>query len=90
MSGLLTFMLVVCGVFALVLVVLVIYGNALDSREEEEIYVNKEEEKMMAGDQAALVERMNRLAGIIKVLAIITGVMVIATAGVWIYTGLYQ
>jgi hypothetical protein len=75
---------------AAVLVVLVIYGNALDTRAENEIYLNKTEEKIMASDQSALVGKMNRLAQLITVLAIITGVSLLATAGVWAYIGLYK
>jgi len=75
---------------AAVLVVLVIYGNALDTRAENEIYLNKTEEKIMASDQSALVGKMNRLAQLITVLAIITGVSLLASAGVWAYIGLYK
>lgn len=89
-SSLLTYLMAFSGAVAAVLVVLVIYGNVLDSREDEEIYLNKTEEKMMASDQPALVGKMNRLAQVITVLAIITGVSLLATAGIWVYIGLYK
>jgi len=89
-SSLLTYLMAFSGAVAAVLVVLVIYGNVLDSREDEEIYLNKTEEKMMASDQPALVGKMNRLARVITVLAIITGVSLLATAGIWVYIGLYK
>jgi hypothetical protein len=89
-SSFLPYLMAFSGVVAAVLVVLVIYGNALDTRADEEIYLNKTEEKMMASDQPALVSRMNRLARVITVLAIITGVSLLATAGVWVYIGLYK
>jgi len=85
-----TYLLMFCGAVSAVLVVLVIYGNALDTRADEEIYLNKTEEKMMASDQPALVSKMNRLARVITVLAIITGVSLLATAGIWVYIGLYK
>jgi len=90
MSTLLTCLMGFSGAVAAILVVLVIYGNALDTRAEDEIYLNKTEEKMMAGDQPALIGKMNRLAQLITVLAIITGVSLLATAGVWAYIGLYK
>jgi hypothetical protein len=90
LSNLLTYLMGFSGAVAAVLVVLVIYGNVLDSREDEEIYLNKTEEKMMASDQPALVTRMNHLARVITVLAIITGVSLFATAGIWVYIGLYK
>jgi hypothetical protein len=90
LSSLLTYLFMFCGAVTTVLVVLVIYGNTLDTRADEEIYLNKTEEKMMASDQPALVSKMNRLARVITVLAIITGVSLLATAGVWVYIGLYK
>jgi hypothetical protein len=90
MSILLTCLIGFSGAIAAILVVLVIYGNALDTRAEDEIYLNKTEEKMMAGEQPALIARMNRLAQLITVLAIITGVSLLATAGVWAYIGLHK
>lgn len=89
-SSLLTYLMAFSGAVAAVLVILVIYGNVLDSREDEEIYLNKTEEKMMASDQPALVGKMNRLARVITVLAFITGVSLLATAGIWVYIGLYK
>jgi hypothetical protein len=88
MSSLLTYLMVLSGAAAIVLVVLVIYGNVLDTRSDDEIYLNKTEEKMMASDQPALVNQMDRLARVITILAIITGVSLLATAGVWVYIGL--
>lgn len=89
-SSLLTYLMAFSGVVAAVLVILVIYGNALDTRADEEIYLNKTEEKMMASEQPELVGKMNRLARVITVLAIITGVSLLATAGIWVYIGLYK
>ena len=89
-SNLMTYLFMFCGAASAVLVVLVIYGNALDTRADEEIYLNKTEEKMMASDQPGLVSRMNRLARVITVLAIVTGVSLLATAGIWVYIGLFK
>jgi hypothetical protein len=89
-SSLLTYLMAFSGAVAAVLVVLVIYGNALDTRADEEIYLNNTEEKMMASGQPALVSKMNRLARVITVMAIITGVSLLATAGIWVYIGLYK
>lgn len=84
----LSYLLMISGALTAVLVVLVIYGNALDSREEEVLYVNKTEEKMMAGGQPALIKKMNSLARVITVFAVVTGIFLLASAGVWVYIGL--
>jgi len=89
-SSLLTYLLIVSGAITAVLVVLVIYGNALDSREDEEIYVNKAEENMMAGEQRALIGKMNRLARLITAVAVLAGIFLLTSAGVWVYIGLYK
>jgi hypothetical protein len=86
----LTYLLMVSGAFTAVLVVLVIYGNALDTREDEEIYMNKTEEKMMASGQPMLISKMNRLARVIMVMAILSGISLLASAAVWVWIGLYK
>jgi hypothetical protein len=88
-SSALTYLLIISGAITAVLVVLVIYGNALDSREDDEIYLNKTEENM-AGDQRALIGKMNRLARVITVVAVVAGIFLLASAGVWVYIGLYK
>ena len=90
LSSALTVLMIFSGGLAAVLVFLVIYGNALDTRADEEIYLNKTEANMMASEQPALVSKMHRLARVIVVLAIITGVSLLATAGIWVYIGLYR
>jgi hypothetical protein len=90
LTTMLTYLSVAGGAASAVLVVLVIYGNALDSREGEEIYLNKTEEKMMASEQPALIGKMNRLARVIKVVAVIAGVFLLASAGVWVWIGLHK
>jgi hypothetical protein len=62
----------------------------LDTRADEEIYLNETEEKMLASEQPSLISKMNHLSRVITVLAIITGVSLLATAGIWVYIGLYR
>ena len=90
LSTLLTYLMGFSGAIAAVLVVLVIYGNVLDTRADEEIYLNETEEKMLASEQPSLISKMNHLSRVITVLAIITGVSLLATAGIWVYIGLYR
>ena len=89
MATLLTYLLVFCGAITAVLVVLVIYGNVLDSREDEEIYLNKTQEKMMAGDQPSLIGRMTSLGRVIKIVAVIAGISLLVTAGLAVWFELY-
>jgi hypothetical protein len=43
---------------------------------------------MMASEQRVLIGKMERLKKVIMVLAVIAGVLVLASAGVWLWTGL--
>ena len=86
----LAYLLMIWGAITAVLVVLVIYGNALSTREDDEIYLNKTEESMMADEQRTLIGKMTRLAPVITVLAIMSGVFLLASAGVWVWIGLYK
>ena len=89
-TSILSYLLMASGAASAILVVLVIYGNALDNREDEEIYLNKTEEKMMASEQPALISRMNYLTRVITIAAVTAGVFLLASAGVWAWIGLYK
>ena len=76
------------GAVTAVLVVLVIYGNTLESHEDEEIYLNKTEEEMVGGDQKELVAKMDKLKKVIISLAVVSGILLLTSASVWVYIGL--
>jgi hypothetical protein len=84
----LSYLLIACGVATTVLIVLVIYGNSLSVREEDQIYLNKGDEAMMAADQRTLVGKMDRLEKVIFALAVIAGILVVASTAAWIWMGL--
>lgn len=70
-----------------ILIVLVIYGNALSTREDDELYLNRAEQTMMAAEQGMLIRRMKSLARVIIGFAILSGLLFAATAGVWFWIG---
>jgi len=70
----LAILLTLWGAVTGVLIIFVTYGNTLDSHEDEEIYINKKEEKMMGGEQKALVAKMERLKKLIFTLAVVSGI----------------
>jgi uncharacterized membrane protein YqhA len=81
-------LLTVWGAVTTALVVLVIYGNMLDSHEAEEIFINKQDEEVRGREQKALIDKMERLKKVIVSLAVVSGVLLLASAGIWLYTGL--
>ena len=86
--GPLAILLMMWGTVTAVLVVLVIYGNTLDIHEDEELYINKKEEAMMGGEQKVLIAKMERLKKVIFSLAVVSGILLLATASIWTYIGL--
>jgi len=88
-SSVLSYLLMTWGSITTVLLVLVIYGNTLSTREDDEIYLNKTGESMMAMEQRSLISKMHRLAKVITVLAALSGILLLASAAAWVWTGLY-
>ena len=73
-----------------ILVVLVIYGNALSTREDDELYLNRAEQVMMAAEQNVLIGKMHRLLHVIIGFAVLSGLLLAATAGLWAWIGLHN
>jgi hypothetical protein len=84
----LSYLLIACGLTTAVLAILVIYGDTLSTREEDQLYLNKAEETMLASEQRVLIGKMDRLKKVIILLAVIAGILVLASAGVWLWIGL--
>lgn len=84
----LSYLLIACGVTTAVLAILVIYGDMLATREEDQLFLNKAEQAMMASEQRVLISKMDRLKKVIWVLAVISGILVLASAGTWVWIGL--
>lgn len=81
-------LLIALGLATAVLAVLVIYGNALSTREEDQLYLNNAEQTIMATEQRTLIQKMDRLRNVIVVLAVIAGTLAVASGGMWLYVGL--
>ncbi len=74
------------GVITVVLVALVVYRGMLSSREDDQIFIDAAEQHHYK-EQVAIIERMSRLTKPIIALAVLSGVLLLASAGVWIYQG---
>jgi len=70
-----------------ILIVLVIYGNALSTREDNELYLNSVEQAMMASEQRVLIREMEGLARVIIGFAVLSGSLLVAAAGLWAWIG---
>jgi hypothetical protein len=87
-SGPLAYLLVSWGLITVALVLLLVYRATLSSKEDDQLYLNKAEISMMGSDQAAVITRLHRLAKPIVALAILSGILLVASASLWVWIGL--
>ena len=86
-SGPLAYLLLSWGLITVVLVILLVYRATISSKEDDQLYLNKAEVSMMGGDQAVIINRLNRLVKPIVALAILSGILLLASASMWVWIG---
>jgi hypothetical protein len=80
-------LLIACAVALAVWLVLIIYRAALESREDDQIFLDKAEESM-ARAQRELVAKINRVNPIIRTTMIVWILLAVASAGIFVWQGL--
>ena len=83
-SLILDLLMISWGVITAFLVVLVVYRGTLSSKEDDQIFIDAAEQHHYQ-EQQAIIARMSRLTRPIIVLAVASGVLLLVSAGVWIY-----
>ncbi len=86
-SGPLAYLLLSWSLITIVLVVLLVYRAALSTKEDDRLYLNKAEAEIMAGNQVAVVAKLDRLGRPILALAILSGILLLASASLWVWIG---
>ena len=86
--GTLGMLVVAWGTVTAVLVCALIYRSTLENREEDQLFLDSAQE-ITASEQRVIVTRIEKLSRPIVALWIISGVLLIAVAGLWLYQG-YQ
>jgi hypothetical protein len=74
------------GVITAFLVVLVVYRGTLSSREDDQIFIDAAEQHHYQ-EQLVIIARISRLTKPIIALAVLSGALLLVSAGVWIYQG---
>jgi hypothetical protein len=82
--GTLQMVLLAWGVVTAILVCMWIYRSALENREEDQIFLDAAGDSM-AREQRAIVARIEKLSVPITVLMVLSGALLVALAGLWIY-----
>ena len=72
------------GVITVVLVILVVYRGTLSSREDDQIFIDAAEQHHYQ-EQLVIIDRISRLTRPIIALSVLSGVLLLASVGVWIY-----
>jgi len=79
-------LLIAWGAVTAVLICLLIYRGTLETREGDQIFLDAAGDSM-ASEQRAIVARIDKLGRPITALIILSSVLLVATAGVWLWQG---
>jgi len=80
-------MLIAWGIVTAVFLALLLWRNLLESHEDDQLFIDAAEEHM-AREQRALIQRINTLSRPIMMTGILAGVLLLVSAGLWLYEGL--
>ena len=80
-------LLIAWGILTAILVILLIYKSTLTMHEDDQIFLN-ESESHMEREQVEILQKVNKITPIVKVLGAVSGAMILIIAGLFIYQGL--
>jgi hypothetical protein len=80
-------LMILWGVVTAVLAVLVIYRGTLSSKEDDQIFIDAAEQHHYQ-EQQEIIAKIARITRPIIWLAVVSGVLLLTSGGVWIYRGL--
>jgi O-antigen/teichoic acid export membrane protein len=83
----LTIVAVMFGVFAVGLIVLLIYKSTLTMHRDDQLFLD-DASSHMHNEQTELLAKLNRLTIPVRVFSIGSGVFLLVLVGVWLYQGL--
>jgi hypothetical protein len=81
---LLDLLMISWGVITAVLVVLVVYRGTLSAKEDDQIFIDAAEQHHYQ-EQLVIIDRISRLTRPIIALGILSGALLLASVGVWVY-----
>ena len=82
----LTLLMISWGVVTAVLAILVIYRGTISAKEDDQIFIDAAEQHHYQ-EQQMIIAKISRLTGPIIALSVISGVLLLTSAGIWIYRG---
>jgi hypothetical protein len=76
------------GVITVILVALVIYRSVMGIHEQDRIFLGNAEAALQK-EQASMLRRIGLLDQMIKVTSVLSGLLLLIMAGIWLYLGFY-
>ena len=86
-SNLLNLLSISWGVSTMALVVLAMYRTGFSRKEDDSLFLNEDARALMAGEQDAIVAKMDRLITPIKALAVVSLTLLVASVIVLLWVG---
>ena len=75
---------VVWAVITVALVIVLIYRSTLSMHEDDQLFLDESTANLRA-EQEALLRRMGKITPIVRILAAVSGLLVLILAGMWVY-----
>jgi hypothetical protein len=72
------------SVLTVALIILLIYRGTLTMHEDDQLFLG-DSEAHMAREQSEIIQKVNRLGPFVKILGTLSGVLVLAIAGLAVY-----
>jgi len=86
MQNLLYGLLVLWGVITAALICVMIYKSTLETREEDQLFLDAAENHM-AAEQRSIIQRIEKLHRPVMALMVASGALLAVIAALWIYQG---
>jgi len=83
----LTFLMILWGVVTGALAIVVIYRGTLSVKEDDQIFIDPAEQHHYK-EQQVIIAKVSGLKIPIITLSVISGVLLLTSAGIWVYRGL--
>jgi hypothetical protein len=84
--GMIQILLIAWGAITSVLVCVFIYRSTLETREDDQIFLDAAGESM-AREQRAIVARIEKLSRPLVALTVLSGALLVVIAGMWLWQG---
>ena len=75
---------VVWAVITAALVIVLIYRSTLSMHEDDQLFLDESTANIRA-EQEALLKRMGKITPVVNILMVLSGLLILVMAGMWVY-----